>query len=157
MKDSKHEEEDALSASLSPLFKDRKSRYVVWPSGYVLDRRLFLWYCIILGVLAVVIWGSSVLRGTDNYAYVHCPEDSIGGFCENPLYNKCDMEACRYQMIPAGAEYGTKPTIINQFIYITLVPLAILFLFNHFMQQGRRYEDVRNTHRKHDTKRRKSD
>lgn len=146
-------EGDDLDLNFKPLFKNRKERYVVWPGGYVLDRNLFRWYMLFVGVLTVIMVAPAVFTGEYYQAYVACPEDAIGGVCSNPLYGECALPACQAETLYAGQTIGERPKPLDGIIFIMLVPLLIITLFNHFNQKSERYENVRNKNRQHHRKR----
>lgn len=145
--------DDDLIMNLKPLHKQKKSRYVVWPSGYVLDRLIVWVYIILLATATLIIFIPDALAGESVKAYVSCPEDKdwqlMGKVCENPLYGRCDQPACLKEFLTPGETIGEPPSKIPaRFGYAALLALAGVFLLNHLLQKGRRFENVRNNYHK---------
>lgn len=134
----------------------QKGRYAVLPSGYVLDRSLFRWYVLIVGGLLLLFIVTVGFHGRFYKAYVSCPEDAIGGKCDNPLYGACDLPVCEKETLFPGESIGEKPRSTDAAFFALFAPLAIITLFNHFSQETERYKNVRNTYYQQERERRKS-
>lgn len=101
-------------------------------NGYVFDRRIF--YVCIAVILALGGWYIISHDVSPMQAYLHCPENAMGGKCDNPFYGTCKDEYCLMSTIPAGYTYGTPPDnfYINFGMYT--IGLIVLSLFiNHFV------------------------
>jgi hypothetical protein len=138
--------------------RNQKGRYMITKSGYVFDRAPFRLYCLLFFVIAMSIVIVSYVNGTEVQAWVNCPDDAIGGWCENPLHGKCDLPACQKDKLLAGEEIGTKPdySLMERFTISLLGVLFVLLLINHLFQKSERYEDVRTTHKKQNKKGKRS-
>jgi len=134
----------------------KRSRFKVI-RGYKVDKRIvrlcFLAVLLLLGY--VFFWG--VVHGT---YYVSCPEDAIGGMCENPFFNNCPVDDWRFSLggvktdinaflesnglcdrvfLWAGESYGEKPPFVveNYGLFIIII-FVIGGVFNHVFHNDTR-------------------
>lgn len=154
--------DEDIQINLKPLYKQKKSRYVVWPSGYVFDRLPVWAYIFILVTAALIIFIPDALSGETIKAYVNCPPEKeyqlMGKVCENPLYGQCDMPACQKEFLYAGESIGEPPSKTpGRFGVAAFLTLGLLFFANHTLQKSRRFENVRNKYNQQERSRRGSD
>lgn len=108
------------------------SRWVVeYPTGYRIDRRLFITYVVFVLVTGII--ASSQMGFVWKQAYFHCDTDT-GAPCYNDLYGTCDEWYCQQETWPDGYEYGKKPTYLyDNFASMAIGGLVLVLLLNHVL------------------------
>lgn len=129
-----------------------KKGRIVKGEGYYFDRYIFRSYFAV--VLCVVLLALAVL-GLRGGAYAYCPEDAVGGKCDNPLYEHklwwglkdCTYDACLVETLQAGESIGEKPPEAIEIIIFSIVTFGVVALtINHIRQKEskRLYRDKHN-------------
>lgn len=126
---------DDISFNLKGLHK--KGRYAVTTNGYVFDRRLFK----ILSAGIIILCAITLIKmgGFVTYAYASCPEDTLNGYCENPLYGECEEVACLQETLLPGEEVGEKPPSLAVLAYFIIALTVFIFWLNHLGQNSKEY------------------
>lgn len=116
----------------------RRNRFKI-VNGYKFDKRIFQ-------VFAAVVFFSTLayiaVYGFEKNVYVTCPESA--SYCENPLYfdpikgnpymDYCADDICEQEFLPAGFEYGKKPTLLYSILGLGWAALLMLgFALNHLI------------------------
>ena len=90
--------------------------YVAWSSNFDLD----YYYC------------DKPYPGYDREICRYNSSTTACSLCENPFYKETTWKNAKY--LPAGYEYGTKPTtLFNSVNTIVFVGLILAFLLNHLL------------------------
>ncbi|RLC37085.1 hypothetical protein DRH27_04230 [Candidatus Falkowbacteria bacterium] len=119
----------------------KKGRITKSTEDYYFDRYIFRSYFAV--VLCVVILALSVL-GLRGGAYAYCPDDAVGGRCDNPLYEyksylglkNCTYDACQVETLQAGESIGEKPPEALEIIIFTVVTFGFVAItINHLRQK----------------------
>lgn len=114
------------------LAKNVKGHKVILDNGYVFDRRIFFVTSLLIifaSILLVLSLGAST-----EYVYLHCPIDTIGGKCWNPLYQQCSEWYCQQESLPAGFVYGEQaPWLAQQWWLVVVLIVFLGFLVNHVL------------------------
>lgn len=125
-------------------------------TGYILDKRIFRAAFIFIMLLWVVAFAAEGFQ-LRMHIYAQCPEGN--GRCYNSNYQNCQIhqswqlnllqkhnkdaydqymselyEWCNIEYLEEGESFGKKPNLlIDNFLFISLVALAIAFLINHLI------------------------
>lgn len=117
----------------SPFTKPLDKWRVITPNGYKFDRRIFIGLTILLVIGAFVGFYYGGMPW-ERKVYLHCPTNTVGGICDNPLYHKCAEWYCQQETLPAGFQYGEPPgKLYDYYLVFTLFLCAASLVLNHFL------------------------
>jgi len=126
----KQQAEEELEFDFKPFLK--KGRYVHTKEGYVIDRllfQLFALFFVFTSICAFFMYGGF---GAE-YAYASCPEDAMGGACDNPLFGECVSPACQKETLMPGETIGEKPPSFGGFYLLQFILFLCVIAVNHLI------------------------
>lgn len=113
----------------------KRKRFGLIPSGYKFDRYIFRSVIIILCIIGFSILAANKFES--KYYYIYCEDFGRNVYCENPYFQSdvkfIPQEIKDMRMLPPNFEYGNKPPVIYNYIWLITYGLIVGgFVLNHY-------------------------